>query len=175
MGFAAGALTTVVNPDKIFGAAFSPLVSLAVAIILFDGGLDLTIKGLRGRQPPRGAPPARLGIPMTWAGAGFFGGLLLGLSWKAAIMLGAILIVSGPTVVTPILAAARPGKRLTTILGYEGTTIDPIGAIIAVVVFQALKASHEHTTCWTGCLVSPAGSASASPAALSASPCCGCC
>ena len=82
---------------------------------------------------------------MTWAGAGFFGGLLLGLSWKAALMLGAILIVSGPTVVTPILAAARPGKRLTTILGYEGTTVDPIGAIIAVVVFQALTASHDHT------------------------------
>ena len=55
------------------------------------------------------------------------------------------MIVSGPTVVTPILAAARPGKRLTTILGYEGTTIDPIGAIIAVVVFQALIASHKHT------------------------------
>ena len=47
-GFAAGAWTTVVNPDKIFGAAFSPLVSLAVAIILFDGGLDLAIKGLDG-------------------------------------------------------------------------------------------------------------------------------
>ena len=53
-------------------------------------------------------------------------------------MLGAILIVSGPTVVTPILAAARPGQKLTMILGYEGTTIDPIGAIIAVVVFHEL-------------------------------------
>jgi hypothetical protein len=58
------------------------------------------------------------------------------LSWKAALMLGAILIVSGPTVVTPILHAARPGARLTRILGYESTTIDPIGAIIAVVVFE---------------------------------------
>jgi NhaP-type Na+/H+ or K+/H+ antiporter len=48
VGFAAGALTTVVNPDKIFGTAFSPLVSLAVAIILFDGGLDLVSKGMQG-------------------------------------------------------------------------------------------------------------------------------
>ena len=54
---------------------------------------------------------------MTWAGAGFFGGLLLGLSYKAAIMLGAILIVSGPTVVTPILHAARPGKQANHDLG----------------------------------------------------------
>lgn len=52
-------------------------------------------------------------------------------------MLGAILIVSGPTVVAPILRAARPGKKLTSILNFEGTTVDPIGALIAVVVFQA--------------------------------------
>ena len=81
---------------------------------------------------------------MTSARAGFFGGLLLGLSSKTAVRLGAILIVSGPTVVTPILAAARPGKKLTTILGHEGTTIDPIGAIIAVVVFNELQSGHAH-------------------------------
>jgi NhaP-type Na+/H+ or K+/H+ antiporter len=144
VGFAAGALTTVVNPDKIFGTAFSPLVSLAVAIILFDGGLDLVSKGMQGDSRHVVRWLRSFGIPMTWAGAGFFGGLLLGLSAKAAIMLGAILIVSGPTVVTPILAAARPGKKLTTILGHEGTTIDPIGAIIAVVVFNELQSSHAH-------------------------------
>jgi len=144
VGFAAGALITAVNPDKIFGAAFPPLVSLAVAIILYDGGLDLVSKDLEGDSRRVVRRLRNWGIPMTWAGAGFFGGLLLGLSSKAAIMLGAILIVSGPTVVTPILNNARPGKKLTTILGHEGTTIDPIGAIIAVVVFQALKASHGH-------------------------------
>ena len=67
-------------------------------------------------------------------------------------MLGAILIVSGPTVVTPILHAARTGKKLTTILGFEGTTIDPIGAIIAVVVFQAITASHAHHDVLSGIL-----------------------
>ena len=143
-GFAAGAVTMVVDPDKISGAAFPPLVSLAVAIILFDGGLDLAIKGLEGDSRRVVRRLRGWGTPMTWAAAGILGGLLLGLCWKAALMLGAILIVSGPTVVTPILAAARPGKRLTTILGYEGTTIDPIGAIIAVVVFQALTVSHAH-------------------------------
>ena len=144
VGFAAGTLITAVNPDKIFGAAFQPLVSLAVAIILFDGGLDLITKGLGGESRRVVNRLRNLGIPMTWAGAGFFGGLLLGLSSKAAVMLGAILIVSGPTVVTPILAAARPGAKLTTILGYEGTTIDPIGAIIAVVVFNELQSTHTH-------------------------------
>ena len=95
-GFAAGAWTTVVNPDKIFGAAFSPLVGLAVAIILFDGGLDLAVKGLEGDDRRVVRRLRGWGIPMTWAGAGFFGGLLLGLSWKAALMLGAILMCRAP-------------------------------------------------------------------------------
>jgi NhaP-type Na+/H+ or K+/H+ antiporter len=84
VGFVAGALTTVINPDKLFGAAFPPLVSLAVAVVLFDGGLDLVTKELKGES--RVVHRLRdLGIPMTWAGAGFFGWLLLGLSWKTAV------------------------------------------------------------------------------------------
>ena len=142
VGFVAGWLTSDINPDKLFGATFPPLVSLAVAIILFDGGLDLTKSHLKGRDGLVVSRLRGLGIPITWAGAGFFAWLLLGLSGKTAVMLGAILIVSGPTVVTPILQAARPGKRLTSILTFEGTSIDPIGALIAVVVFQGLTASH---------------------------------
>ena len=114
-----------------------------------------------------------LGIPITWAGAGVLAWLLLGLSTQAAIMLGAILIVSGPTVVTPILAAARPGKRLTSILAFEGTTVDPIGALIAVVVYQILVSNDAHTL--LECSVSPDGSVSASSAGLLVARCCGCC
>jgi NhaP-type Na+/H+ or K+/H+ antiporter len=144
-GFVAGDLTTVVNPNKLFGATFPPLVSLAVAIILFDGGLDLVRTNLKGDDRRVVRRLRDLGIPITWACAAVLAWLLLDLSAKTAIMLGAILIVSGPTVVTPVLQAARPVRRLTTILGYEGTEVDPIGAIIAVVVFQALKAHNEHT------------------------------
>jgi NhaP-type Na+/H+ or K+/H+ antiporter len=144
VGFAAGALTVTVDPYKLFGAAFPPLVSLAVAIILFDGGLDLTATKLQGDSRRVVHQLRRLGIPVTWAMAGFFAWLLLGLSWRTALMLGAILIVSGPTVVTPILQSARPGTKVTQILNFEGTTVDPIGAIIAVVVFQALKADQGH-------------------------------
>jgi NhaP-type Na+/H+ or K+/H+ antiporter len=142
-GFAAGAWTTVVNPDKLFGATFSPMVSLAVAIILFDGGLDLVRTNLQGDDRRVVHRLRNLGIPITWACAAVLAWLLLGLSGQTALMLGAILIVSGPTVVTPVLEAARPVHRLTTILGYEGTEVDPIGAIIAVVVFQALKAHRD--------------------------------
>jgi NhaP-type Na+/H+ or K+/H+ antiporter len=144
VGFAAGNLIPAVDPEKIFGAAFVPLVSIAVAIILFDGGLDLVRNDLHGDDHTVVKRLQWLGIPMTWFGGAVFAGLLLGMPPNAAIMLGAILIVSGPTVVTPVLKAARPGKRLTAILGFEGTTLDPIGAIIAVVVFQYIQANHMH-------------------------------
>jgi NhaP-type Na+/H+ or K+/H+ antiporter len=145
VGFAAGVWVPAVNPDKLFGAAFPPLVSIAVAIVLFDGGLDLVREKLGEENRGVVRKLRGLGIPITWAGAGVLAGLLLGLSTQTAIMLGAILIVSGPTVVTPILKAAKPGKRLTAILGFEGTTVDPIGALIAVVVYQALLSNHEHS------------------------------
>ena len=138
IGFAAGNLISVVDPPKIFGAAYSPLISLAVAIILFDGGLDLVAGDLKGDDRRVVGRLRGLGIPITWLGCAVLSWLLLGLSSDAAIMLGAILIVSGPTVVNPILQNAKPGKRVTTILIHEGTTVDPIGAIVAVVVFQAL-------------------------------------
>jgi NhaP-type Na+/H+ or K+/H+ antiporter len=145
VGFAAGIVAPSVNPDKLLGAAFPPLVSIAVAVVLFDGGLDLVRTELGGEDHRIVRRLRDLGIPITWAGAGFLASLLLGLSSQAALMLGAILIVSGPTVVTPILAAARPGKRLTSILGFEGTTVDPIGALIAVVVYQILVSNHAYS------------------------------
>src|SRR5215813_8328154 len=120
-GFIAGALTTDVNPDRLLGAAFSPLVSLAVAVILYDSGLALEWGKVTGR--------ARRVVP------------LLGMSAGAAVMLGAILVVSGPTVVGPLLAFVRPSDRLQRILSWEGSLIDPIGGILGAAVFGAVLAS----------------------------------
>jgi len=139
-GFIAGNATSVLDPASLFGAAFGPMVSLAVAVILFDGGLDLDMKELEGHSQRVVRRLVVRGVPMTWVGAGLLAWGLLGVSARAAVMLGAILIVSGPTVVAPVLERARPGRRLTTILSWESTTIDPIGAIIGALVFQALHA-----------------------------------
>jgi NhaP-type Na+/H+ or K+/H+ antiporter len=145
VGFAAGVWVPAVNPNELFGVAFPAMVSLAVAIVLFDGGLDLVRNELEREDAKVMHRLRDLGVPMTWAGAGVLAWLLLGISGPAAVMLGAILIVSGPTVVTPILRSARPGKRLTSILGFEGTTVDPIGAVIAVGTYQILVSNHAHT------------------------------
>ncbi len=138
VGFIAGHYVSALDPEKSLGPAFSPLVSLAVAVVLFDGGLDLVFRDLEGHSQRVARRLLYLGIPITWAGAALFAWPILGLSGQAAIMLGAIVIVSGPTVIAPLLEAARPGKRVSLILGWEGATIDPIGAIIGALVFQGL-------------------------------------
>jgi NhaP-type Na+/H+ or K+/H+ antiporter len=140
-GFAAGALTTDVNPQHLLGAAFQPLVSLAVAVILYDSGLALQWGKVRGRA--RRVVPRLViwGVPVTMAFAAVLAGPLLGMSAGAALMLGAILVVSGPTVVGPLLAFVRPSDRLQRILSWEGSLIDPVGGILGAVVFHAVLAS----------------------------------
>jgi NhaP-type Na+/H+ or K+/H+ antiporter len=110
-----------------------------VAIILFDGGLDLNFAELEGHSPRVVRRLLVLGIPVTSAGAAALAWPLLHLSGSAALMFGAIVMVSGPTVVGPLLESARPGARLTQILGWEGITIDPVGAIIGALAFQAIN------------------------------------
>ncbi len=136
VGFVAGALTDAVNANKLLGSTFAPMVDLAVAIVLFDGGLELVFKELEGHSQRVVRRLIGLGVPITWGCAAALAALLLGFPRDTALMLGAILIVSGPTVVAPLLRLARPGKRLSTILGWESTTIDPIGAIIGALMFQ---------------------------------------
>ena len=140
-GFTAGALTTDVNPQRLLGSAFQPLVSLAVAVILYDSGLALQWGKVRGRA--RRVVPRLViwGVPITFAFAAVLAGPLLGMSAGAALMTGAILVVSGPTVVGPLLAFVRPADRLQRILSWEGSLIDPVGGILGAVVFHAVLAS----------------------------------
>jgi NhaP-type Na+/H+ or K+/H+ antiporter len=139
VGFVAGHFITDLNPNKTLGAAFSPLVSLAVALIVFDAGLDLKHHELAGEDRRIWRVLYYIGIPVTAASAALFAWLLLDISSRTAIMLGAILIVSGPTVVAPLLESARAERRVSRILKWEATSIDPTGAIIAAVVFQAIN------------------------------------
>ena len=142
-GFIAGVLTTDVDPQRLLGAAFQPLVSLAVAVILYDSGLALEWGKVRGRA--RRVVPRLVvwGVPITMAFAAVLAGPLLGMSAGAALMLGAILVVSGPTVVGPLLAFVRPSDRLQRILSWEGSLIDPVGGILGAVVFHAVFFSTD--------------------------------
>lgn len=136
-GIVAGPVFGWINPGTLLGSLLYPVVSLAVAVILFEGGLSLSVKEFRAI----GAVMAWLvtvGAAMTW----FIGALaahwILGLDWPLAILLGAVLVVTGPTVIGPMLRFIRPTGRTGAILKWESIVIDPLGAMLAVLVFQVL-------------------------------------
>ena len=140
-GFVAGALTSDVNPQNLLGPAFEPLVSLSVAVILYDAGLSLDMRKLKGHTRKVVIRLIVLGVLITTALAASVAAPLLGMSRGAALMLGIILVVSGPTVVGPLLSFVRPTERLQQILIWEGSLIDPVGGILGALVFHAVVAS----------------------------------
>jgi NhaP-type Na+/H+ or K+/H+ antiporter len=134
-GFTAGPLTGFLEPDALFGDLLEPLVSLSVAVILFEGGLTLRLKELREF---RGVflRLILLGIFLTWGITTAAAHLLLHINLSISVLLGVILVVTGPTVIGPLLRNIRPSGRIGNLLKWEGIIIDPAGAILAVLVFE---------------------------------------
>lgn len=140
-GFILGLLAPQLRMDVILGPAFPVVVDLVVAVILFNGGLELSSAKLKSPDHRVVRRLVWVGGAMTFVGAAAAAHVIIGMDWSIAFMLGAIVIVSGPTVVTPILDFAGLRGRVRDILQWEGTLLDPIGALVAVVVFQLIKAS----------------------------------
>ncbi|MFF1834056.1 cation:proton antiporter [Streptomyces sp. NPDC058231] len=143
VGFAAGALVDSLNPQLVLGPAFSPLVSLAVAVILYDAGLGLDLGKLTGHTRAVVLRLIWIGVLISWVIGTLVAMPLLGMDRRAAVMLGAILVVSGPTVVGPLLGFVRPRERLQHILVWEGSLIDPVGGILGALVFHLVDASTD--------------------------------
>ena len=132
---------SLAHPDNVLGAALFPLTSLAVAIILFEGSLSLRLSRQEGAQ---GAVLRliSIGAAFTWILSAVLAHYLLGLDADIACLLGAVLVVSGPTVVLPILRDVRPKGRVGQIARWEGIIVDPVGAVLAVLVFETLFHAH---------------------------------
>lgn len=137
-GILAGPVSGLIDPRALLGPLLYPTVSLAVALILFEGGLSLTLKEFRAV----GGVAMRLvslGAAASWLLTALAGHWLLGLEWGLSVLLGAILVVTGPTVIGPMLQQIRPAGAVGPILKWEGIVIDPIGAMFAVLVFQIIS------------------------------------
>ena len=138
-GIVAGPVTGWINPDELLGDILSPFVSFSVAIILFEGGLSLRMAEFR----KIGGVVIKLitvGIAITWFLAALAAYYILGLSIEIAVLFGAILIVTGPTVIIPLLRQVRPTETAGSVLKWEGIVNDPIGAMMAVLVFEIIMA-----------------------------------
>jgi NhaP-type Na+/H+ or K+/H+ antiporter/voltage-gated potassium channel Kch len=119
------------------GSGLAVLVKLAVAVILFDGALNLRLGDLRGAlRDVRNL--ATTGALVTWIGAGLAAWLIAGFSGRLAVVFGALVTVTGPTVVQPLMRRVRVSRRLKTVLEGEAILIDPIGAFLAITVVNVL-------------------------------------
>jgi NhaP-type Na+/H+ or K+/H+ antiporter len=127
----------LVPTDAMFGELLLPFVAVSVAILLFEGALTLHLPEL-GAQLRVVAKLVTLGVAVTWVLAALAAHFVLGLSWPLAILIGAVLTVTGPTVVLPLLRQIRPTGAGGAVLKWEGILIDPVGAVLAVLVFEAL-------------------------------------
>ncbi len=143
-GILAGPVFGVVDPHELLGSATFPLVSLGAAIVLFEGGLSVRWQDLRDVRGPV-ARLVSIGLVVTWLATTLITHFLVGLSWSLSALLGAILVVTGPTVVGPILRQARPRGAVGRILHFEGVINDPLGAIFALVVFQVIQIEQVET------------------------------
>lgn len=136
-GFLIGPVTGLLNPSAVFGNLLFPLVTILVAVILFEGGLSLRLDELK--QTGKAVwNLLTIGFFVTWllitASAYWF----LDLNLSYAMLLGAILVVTGPTVVGPLLHHIRPTDKSASILKWEGIIIDPIGALFTLLVYDIL-------------------------------------
>ncbi|MCB1973305.1 MAG: cation:proton antiporter, partial [Burkholderiaceae bacterium] len=107
------------------------LIGLGVAIILFEGGMDLRASEFRRVGHGIGRLTV-LGPPLAWLLGGLAAHYIAGLSWPVAWVLGAILVVTGPTVILPLLRQARLNKDSAALLKWEGIVNDPVGVLLAV-------------------------------------------
>ena len=139
IGVCAGPVTGFLNPDELLGKLLFPVVSISVAIILFEGGLSLSLQKLKDVGGVF-TNLITLGALLTWAIAAASAHVILGFHLELSVLLGAILVVTGPTVIIPLLAHIHPNARLSAILKWEGIVIDPIGAMLAVLVFETILA-----------------------------------
>jgi len=139
-GLLAGPILGLVKPDELMGDLLTPFINVSVAIILFEGGLSLRFSELKNVGGAIGNLVS-IGALLTWILTSVAGYFLFGFGWELAILLGAILIVTGPTVIVPLLRQVRPSGQVGSILKWEGIVIDPIGAMIAVLVFEVILAS----------------------------------
>ncbi|WP_043888394.1 cation:proton antiporter [Methylophaga thiooxydans] len=136
-GIVLGPLTGWLNPEALFGDLLFPMVSLAVAVILFEGSLTLKFEDIRGLQKVV-RNILTFGVMITWFSIAVATHFLLEFSWGLSILFGAIMVVTGPTVIVPMLRTVRPNAKISNVLRWEGIVIDPLGAILAVLVFEVL-------------------------------------
>lgn len=144
-GLMVGPVLSVMNPSEQFGDILRPLIAIAVAIILFEGGMTLNFHSLS--DAAKGVRRlVVLGAPLGWAASTAALYFVAGLSLEASAVFGGIMIVTGPTVIAPLLRQAKLQKRPAALLQWEAIVNDPVGALAAVLAFEVVVVLNTATS-----------------------------
>lgn len=132
----------VLDPDLFLGDLLFPIVSLGVAIILFEGSLTLRFSDI---QNVTGIIRnlTSIGVIVTWGIMGAAAHYVVGLDWQLSLLFGALVAVTGPTVIMPMLRSIKTTSRMANVLRWEGILVDPIGAVLAVLLFELIVSGHQ--------------------------------
>ncbi|MFW6021191.1 MAG: cation:proton antiporter [Guyparkeria sp.] len=154
IGIALGPVFGWLNPDDLFGDLLFPIVSLAVGVILFEGSLTLRFREIQGVSSTI-VRMVSLGAVISWGVAATAAHWFVGLDWPIAFLFGALVVVTGPTVIAPLLRIVRPSPRVSKILRWEAIIIDPIGALLAVLVYEFIVTQSQTGAAGLGGVVMP--------------------
>ena len=142
IGILVGPVFQLIDPDALFGELLFPFVSLSVAVILFEGALTLKFEEIKGLgKTVRNL--ITIGALITWLIVAISTHYLLSFPLELSFLFGAVVIVTGPTVIIPMLRTVRPNAKISNILRWEGIVIDPLGALLAVLVFDFIISGQQ--------------------------------
>ncbi|MEK5231774.1 sodium:proton antiporter [Lysinibacillus sp. FSL K6-0232] len=141
-GLVIGPFTGLVAPKETFGPMFQTLISLAVAVILFEGSLSLDFREIRGFRKSI-LRISTVGAAIAWIAGSIAAHFVAGLSWPVSFVIGGLFIVTGPTVILPLLRQAKLKERPATILKWEGIVVDPFGALLALFAYQVVLGIYQ--------------------------------
>lgn len=142
VGIIGGPLTGWLDSDALFGDLLFPFISLSVAVILFEGSLTLRFHQIAGLERVV-RNMLSFGVLASWLVTAVATRLVLDFPWGLALLFGAITSMTGPTVIVPMLRTVKPTAAVANILRWEGIVIDPIGATLAVLVYEFILAGSS--------------------------------
>ncbi|WP_099159648.1 cation:proton antiporter [Virgibacillus ndiopensis] len=137
-GLLIGPLLGLVNPQEALGELYSPLISLAVAIILFEGSSSLDIREIKGISKS----VFRIvtgGAFLAWILGSLAAHFVAGLNLEISFIIGGLFVVTGPTVIIPLLRNAKLKPRIAAVLKWEGIIVDPAGPLLALFAYEVIK------------------------------------
>ncbi len=137
-GLLLGPVLGLFNPQEALGSLYSPLISLAVAIILFEGSSSLDIREIKGVSKSV-FRIVTAGAFIAWIGGALAAHFIAGLSLEISFIIGGLFIVTGPTVILPLLRNAKLKPRTAAVLKWEGIIVDPFGPLLALFAYEIIK------------------------------------